>query len=66
MEYIKNIVHHYMCTNSTGRQQMIPALATALHFCLEIDRSACYRTADLSIECNVYVLVGVGQYTSIT
>ena len=32
MEYIKNIVHHYMCTNSTGRQQMIPALATALHF----------------------------------
>ena len=32
MEYIKNIVHHYMCTDSTDQQQMLPALATAPHF----------------------------------
>ena len=32
MEYIKNIVLHYMCTNSTGREQMTAAIATALHF----------------------------------
>ena len=32
MEYIKNIVFHYMRTNSDGREQMIPAIATALHF----------------------------------
>jgi hypothetical protein len=32
MEYIKNIVLHYMCTNSAGREQMTSAIATALHF----------------------------------
>ena len=35
MEYIEDIVYHYICTNSTDRQQMIPSLATALHFSLE-------------------------------
>ena len=32
MEYIKNIVLHYIYTNYAGREQMTSAIATALHF----------------------------------
>ncbi|XP_064400000.1 GRIP and coiled-coil domain-containing protein 1-like [Halichondria panicea] len=32
MEYLKNIVMHYMCADSAGRDQLINPLATVLHF----------------------------------
>ncbi len=32
LEYLKNVVIHYMCADSTGREQMVTPLATILHF----------------------------------
>jgi hypothetical protein len=32
MEYVKNVIFHFMCSNSYGREQMISPIATVLHF----------------------------------
>ena len=32
MEYVKNIIFHFMCSDSYGRQQMVSPIATVLHF----------------------------------
>ena len=32
MEYLKNVIIHYMCADSGGREQMVTPIATILHF----------------------------------
>ena len=32
MEYLKNIIFHFMCSDSYGRDQMLSPIATVLHF----------------------------------
>ena len=32
MEYVKNVVHHFMCSDSYGREQLLNPIATILHF----------------------------------
>jgi hypothetical protein len=31
MEYLKNIIFHFMCSDSYGREQMVFPIATILH-----------------------------------
>ena len=35
LEYIKNIIIHYMSADSAGREQMLIPIATVLHFSQE-------------------------------
>jgi len=32
LEYLKNIILHYMCSANVGKDHMINAIATVLHF----------------------------------
>lgn len=32
MEYLKNVIYHFMCSDSTGREQLVTPLSTLLHF----------------------------------
>lgn len=32
MEYLKNVIFHFMCSDSTGREQLVTPLSTVLHF----------------------------------
>ena len=32
MEYVKNVIFHFMCSDSYGREQMISPISTVLHF----------------------------------
>lgn len=45
MEYLKNIIFHFMCSDSYGRDQMLSPIATVLHFSPEEVRLIKERTA---------------------
>ena len=32
MEYLKNVIFHFMCADSIGREQLVIPLSTVLHF----------------------------------
>ena len=58
MEYLKNIVMHYMCADSAGRDQLISPIATVLHFspdevCACVCLCVCVREREHVFACNV-------------
>ena len=32
MEYLKNVIIHFMCSDSVGREQLVTPVSTVLHF----------------------------------
>ena len=62
MEYLKNVIMHYMCADSTGRDQMISPIATVLHFSPEEVKNS--FSIHVLVYCHVmYISGGVTELT---
>ena len=62
MEYLKNIIIHFMSADSAGREQMINPIATVLHFskeevCLSFPNKINYYLTKATLRGNECVVI---------